>query len=486
MADKRPRRSLPWADPLHPSKRARAWTSPKDELEDLIAENDYIRIYVTYQWNFNRAFQHFHPPAVIIDELSRSSAWDVPRRHTIHKRIMETLAPIRSAVADHNHWTEVWGSNESPMPRIPTSARLQALRYLDLDQGVELDASLSARFNEAQLRWHLDGTPPPAFWKGARLDDPDFREKHMAGMEPSKEPSVDGERLVDLIRDVFPTRPDGVEIIRSSNSAQGQEPQPRPVPNPPPSAKAPAPASTSRNPTKPTVTNEPTDGHDQRGVGAVGGSAGGASNSHNNSTSRSGARPGIAVAVPKKTVGVPQPARQATAAAAEHEATIRQLRLQLADKTARLTRAEAELQELEEDFEDLAGEAGEERSAGDLLWRRRLDRLETKHKERDSELVSLRHLLATVQEQQVEERLRREQLERDLASLRQQQPHAQGLEQMRRDLDALQQQVNPSSSTASTANLLGQVFGRLLANECRQCTSHAGGGGGDDAQAGGA
>lgn len=145
------------------------------------------------------------------------------------------------------------------------------------------------------------------------------------------------------------------------------------------------------------------------------------------------------------------------------------------------------LQELEEEIEDLADDGSGERGAGGVLWRSRLNRLETRQKERDSELASLRQLLAAVQEQQVEERQKREQLEGDLSALRQQQqPHDRNLEQLRRDLDALRQQANPPAATASTADLLGQVFGRLLANKCRQCQAQSGNSGEPDPQAGGA
>lgn len=424
MTDKRPRRSMPWADAGPSPKRARTSTStsPKDELEDMIEDNEYVRAYVTYQWNFNRDFQKFDSPTSIIDELSRSATLvSAARKHTIHKRAMETLGLVRSAIADHNHWTEVWGGKQPAMPRIPTSARLQALRYLDLERGVELDAPLSARFHDTKLRWHLNGTRPPPFWEGAKLDDPDFRDKHMTGVEPSRPPTVDGKRLVALIRAVFPTRPAGVEVLKISKSAQGQAQDRR----------ASAPAIPRKNA---TIANKPSGANPYRRDGRAlggGGSSGGSGSLQGNSTARPGARPATTadVVVPERSAAIPPLARPTAAPAiiTEHEATILKLKMQLADRTARLTRAEAELRELEEDFEDLAGEAGEGRDTGAMLLRRRLDRLETKHKERDFELLSLRHLLATVQEKQVEERMKREQLEHELAALRQQQPHVQSL-----------------------------------------------------------
>ncbi|KAK3901304.1 hypothetical protein C8A05DRAFT_35024 [Staphylotrichum tortipilum] len=401
MAEKRRKRSLPWvpwtddgaddsADGGALPKRVK--TSPRDELEEMIEDYDYVRLYVTYQWNFNRAFKEFHSPVAVIGELSRSAGYEAARNHTIHKRIMETLALFRSAVADHDHWTDVWDRKTPTMPRIPTSARLQALRYLDLDLGVGVDAPLAARFHDSQLRWYFDGTAPPRFWEGAKLDDPEFRERYMTGPESTKEPPIDGQRLVQLIRAVFPERPAGVEILKVSQSTRGHD---RKAP--------PAPATTTKSATS-----------------GAGGSL----------QANSGA------AAPARSIVIPLPSRVTTAPApmTDHEKTIRQLRRELADKNARLTRAEAELQELEEEIEDLAAEGSGELGSGGVLWRSRLNRLETRQKERDSELASLRRLLVTVQEQQVEERQKREQLERDLAALR--------------------QQVHPTAATASTADLL--------------------------------
>ncbi len=164
------------------------------ELERLIQLNPAVRKYVQYQWNVNREFQDFDQPEVIVEQLSNNNQ--------IWESAHDALADIHNQKGDCKQWNEVWDEKRK-MPRLPTSAQLQALRYTCTERGADLSELLSTKFDEAELLWFIDGGSPPAFWLGARLDDPDFRESYMAAGTHNKASHVDVSNLANLIQQVF-------------------------------------------------------------------------------------------------------------------------------------------------------------------------------------------------------------------------------------------------------------------------------------------
>ncbi len=193
-------------------------------LEEMIKGNANVQRYVEYQWNYNRDFLDFDHPQVIIDELNRtSSATTIPSNHTLWKSTTRALADVANYIPRDDKWDKIWGE-KAKLPRLPTSAQLQALRYLEVGKGPMLPLQLVKKFIDAQLLWYVDGGSPSPFWEGARLDDPNFRDQYMLGAEITKPrtKAPDVSQLPELIRAVFPARPEGIDFYHFEPPFYGQ------------------------------------------------------------------------------------------------------------------------------------------------------------------------------------------------------------------------------------------------------------------------
>ena len=209
--------------------------TPQSKLEDLIRQDRAIQHYVEYQWNFNRTFQDFDLPEIIVEELSRSrkgkSLDGSASNHTIIKAANRALTDIQTQKGIFKRWSEAWDEDRK-MPRLPTSAQLQALRYIQVKSGPGLPQYQAVRFDNAELRWFIDGGSPPAFWHGAQLDDPTFRAAYMAGTDVvNKAAHADASRVANLIKLVFSdgVQRSGIATLSLSTSQQGRGRLRRPV-----------------------------------------------------------------------------------------------------------------------------------------------------------------------------------------------------------------------------------------------------------------
>ncbi|KAK4152300.1 hypothetical protein C8A00DRAFT_35043 [Chaetomidium leptoderma] len=192
----------------------------KAELEALISEHPPISEYVSFHWYFNRRLEDFDPPQIIIDELARSAPDTSQSNHTIWKSLVKPLGEIQKHVQgpNQNRWDQVWGTTVK-MPRLPTSTQLQALRYLDQKKGPVIGDALLARFKNADLLWFANGGPPTEFWRGAMLDDPTWRLEYMEKGENTPSSAIDTSGLIDLMKEVFPSRPAGLKMLNVAEDA---------------------------------------------------------------------------------------------------------------------------------------------------------------------------------------------------------------------------------------------------------------------------
>ena len=99
-------------------------------------------------------FQDFDSPEVIVEELSRSrkgkSLDGNASDHTIVKSVNLALNDIKTRKGVFTRWDQAWDKDRK-MPRLPTSAQLQALRYIRVKGGPDLPKHQVMRFDNAEL-----------------------------------------------------------------------------------------------------------------------------------------------------------------------------------------------------------------------------------------------------------------------------------------------------------------------------------------------
>lgn len=110
------------------------------------------------------------------------------------------------------------------LPFVPQPSALTALRYLDTnDEFIPLP--IEQAFASVDLSFYLFGQPPPGFWKGARLDDPDWRRQHMKpGIIPKPLP-INTKRLLVLMELVLSNglKPHNVEESSVEEPSEDQD-----------------------------------------------------------------------------------------------------------------------------------------------------------------------------------------------------------------------------------------------------------------------
>jgi hypothetical protein len=157
----------------HGKSEPKASKEKEEELNKLIDKYPLsIGRYITLQWNFNRALRkEYENPVVIIGELARSAAKG-PGDHKIWRSLMLAAGSITVWQGNHPTWWEA--RQHSRMPRFPTSTQQRALRYLD-PSTEDMAPRIMAVLVGIGLGWMVaTGDRPSAFWRGARLNDPDL------------------------------------------------------------------------------------------------------------------------------------------------------------------------------------------------------------------------------------------------------------------------------------------------------------------------
>ncbi|KAK4127616.1 hypothetical protein N657DRAFT_669428 [Parathielavia appendiculata] len=95
---------------------------------------------------------------------------------------MRTAQSISVWMGHHASWMQA--RDHARMPRLPTFTQIRPLRYLDLDNE-DMPAHIVTSLTHSGLDWILTGSRPTRFWRDARLNDREWRERHMDDSDPA-------------------------------------------------------------------------------------------------------------------------------------------------------------------------------------------------------------------------------------------------------------------------------------------------------------
>lgn len=162
----------------------------EDKLDDLKKRYCFsVPKIIEYHWNHDRQLTTLRDIEEIVPELERSSTRE-PCTQRIWRDITTASIALKKWMGGHASWKDaVKADDEKTMPRIPRSARMRATMYLTPDEE-GIPGKVRHNLAQVELEWLVDDGAPTDFWKGALLDDLDWREKYMDGHDMADKPWI--------------------------------------------------------------------------------------------------------------------------------------------------------------------------------------------------------------------------------------------------------------------------------------------------------
>jgi hypothetical protein len=172
-----------------------------DEVEKLEELRELYRLSVPkiidYHWKYDRKLATLRDIEEIVPELERSATKEA-RYHRIWKVIRIASIALREWMEGHASWQNaIEAAGKKSMPRIPRSARMRATMYLIPDEK-GIPKQVRDNLARVELEWLINDNSPTAFWKGALLDDFNWRHKYMEGYEPLDKPWIRREEIATI------------------------------------------------------------------------------------------------------------------------------------------------------------------------------------------------------------------------------------------------------------------------------------------------
>jgi hypothetical protein len=134
-----------------------------------------VKHYAEYHFTFPKTLDSLDVLGHIIEQLERSGC----RRsaHPVSRNLSISASKIGDWMWNREHWRQARALG-GKMPHIMQAAKLQALRYLDLDSA-GVSWKVRNKLKDVDLEWHLDSGLPTPFWQGALLNDSNWRGENM-------------------------------------------------------------------------------------------------------------------------------------------------------------------------------------------------------------------------------------------------------------------------------------------------------------------